>query len=81
MGMSRRWRIALALVGLALVVLALAALAYALWPIDPAVEQRPVPPTLFAPPQTFIGGGLYADNADVADYKTSSAQSASSAYQ
>lgn len=78
MGMSRRWRIALALIGVALILLALAALAYALWPLDPAVEQRPVPPTLFAPPQTFNDGALYAD---VADFRTSSAQSVSSVYQ
>jgi hypothetical protein len=53
MGMTQRTRMTLAVIGLLLILLALAALAYALWPIDLTLEQQRLPPTLFAPPQSF----------------------------
>ncbi|MBI5291077.1 MAG: hypothetical protein HY872_04265 [Chloroflexi bacterium] len=51
--MTPRVRVALALLGLALVALSLAALAYWLWPVQTLRQQVPVPPTLFAPPQSW----------------------------
>jgi len=48
--MSRRTRIALAVVGLAMICLSAAALAYALAPVDKIREQFQPEPTLFAPP-------------------------------
>jgi type II secretory pathway component PulL len=50
MGMSQRWRLTLALVGLIVVMLSLAALAYAMWPIETTSEQFRPAPTLFTPP-------------------------------
>ena len=54
--MSRRWRVALAVVGLLLVCLSVAALAYAVMPVDRTREQYRPEPTLFAPPQSKILG-------------------------
>jgi hypothetical protein len=48
--MSRRARIALAVIGLAMICLSAAALAYALAPVDKTREQFRPAPTLFAPP-------------------------------
>lgn len=53
-GMSTRWRVGLALIGLILVLLSLAALAYALWPVESVFERQPLSPTLFAPPQSWL---------------------------
>jgi len=51
--MSRRWRVALAVVGLLLVCLSVAALVYALTPVDRTREQYRPDPTLFSPPQSY----------------------------
>ncbi len=51
--MSRRWRVALAVVGLLILVLSLAALVYALTPVDRTQEQFRPEPTLFSPPQSY----------------------------
>jgi hypothetical protein len=53
-GMSSRWRVRLAVIGLVLIVLSLAALAYALWPVENVLEQERLAPTFFAPPQSWL---------------------------
>lgn len=53
-GMSSRWRVGLALIGLILMALSLAALAYALWPVESVLEQERLAPTLFVPPQSWL---------------------------
>ncbi len=52
--MSPRLRLALAILGLVVIALALLALAYAAWPLESTVDQAPIAPTLFQPPQSFI---------------------------
>lgn len=54
LGMSSRWRVGLALLGVILIMLSLAALAYALWPVESVLEQERLAPTLFAPPQSLL---------------------------
>jgi hypothetical protein len=48
--MSRRLRLALALLGLVILCLAATALLYALWPVETLRDQLRLDPTLFAPP-------------------------------
>ena len=66
--MSRRWRLALAVVGLLLVCLSLVALVYALTPVDRTREQYRPEPTLFAPPLSKISGEPLAQHWLLPDY-------------
>ena len=52
--MTRRWRIALAVIGLLIVCLSVAVLVYVFAPIDKEREQFRPSPTLFAPPQSNL---------------------------
>lgn len=58
--MFRRKQLILALLGLILVGLSLALLAYALWPLDTALQRIPLPPEPFRRPGAWLlpGGGM-----------------------
>lgn len=49
--MSRRLRIALAMLGVTIALISMFILAYAYWPADTTREQHPLAPTVFAPPR------------------------------
>ena len=55
--MIRRKHLVLALLGLILVGLSLALLAYALWPLDPALQRIPLPPEPFRRPGAWLPTG------------------------
>jgi multisubunit Na+/H+ antiporter MnhB subunit len=48
--MSRSLRLSLLILGLVLLCLSLIALAYTYWPIDTAIVDATLEPTLFSPP-------------------------------
>lgn len=52
--MSRRTRLVLAILGLLFVALALILLAYALWPLDSALQRVPLPPDAFREPGAWL---------------------------
>lgn len=52
--MSRRTRLILALLGLLFIGLALVLLAYALWPLDSALQRFPLPPDAFREPGAWL---------------------------